>query len=571
MANINPHNLPTHWAAHFVDALASLGLKHVVISPGSRSTPLTLAFAQHPHIQKHVVLDERSAGFIALGIGHESGIPAALVCTSGTAVANYLPAVIEAKMSGVPMMVLSADRPPMHRNVGANQAIDQSNLFGGYSVFFTDVGEPKETSADTNFIEMVAKQAITDAKQLGGASHINFPFRKPFEPDPSFFEQLPSYYNQLAAKRRTIAREEVSFSLPDAFYEKLISANKPVVLAGPLQGNHHLAHISKHLQKLGVPVLFEAGGMSDGVSNSIIAGFNSFLKHAQYREVLAPDLIIRIGAMPTGKGLDDYLIHHKNVQNIWVGDSLRWSNAHLVDQITIPVTRFDVLGEPIVQANKQWITWLNTWKSVSEQYLGNRKKVMGLEDSKLTDGSVYSILGKHIGNQTLFVSNSFPARDIDNFGLPELGNRKIYMNRGASGIDGVTSTALGVALSNGSGNILLTGDLAFLHDLNALLAANKTSNCNLTIIVINNDGGSIFRMLPVFKASDWFTNYFETPQKAQIEDLCKGFGIEYQRASTQSELSAAFSSLTNGIKVIECKTDTTLSMKQRKSLEIPVL
>lgn len=571
MANIKPHNLPTQWAAHFVDALASLGLKHVVISPGSRSTPLTLAFAQHPDIQKHVVLDERSAGFIALGIGLESGIPAALVCTSGTAVANYLPAVIEAKMSGVPMMVLSADRPQMHRNVGANQAIDQSNLFGVYSVFFTDVGEPKETTADINFIEMVAKKAFSSSTQFGGAAHINFPFRKPFEPESSFFEQLPSYYNQLAAKRRTSAREEITFSLPDAFYTRLFNTKNPVVLAGPLQGNNHLAQISKHLQKLGVPVLFEAGGMSDGVTNTIIAGFNSFLKHAEYREILTPDLIIRIGAMPTGKGLDDYLVHHKTVQNIWLGDPLRWSNAHLVDQISIPVTKFDVLGEPIMQVNKQWITWLDTWNSVSEKFLKNRKKVISSEVSNLTDGSVYTTLAKSIGNQSLFVSNSFPARDIDNFGLPELGNRKIFMNRGASGIDGVTSTALGVSLSNGSDNILLTGDLAFLHDINALLTANKTSSCNLTIVVINNEGGSIFRMLPVYQTSDWFTNYFETPQKAQIDDLCKSFGIEYLRVTTQSKLSDAFSSLTKGIKVIECKTDPSLSMKQRKSLEITVL
>jgi 2-succinyl-5-enolpyruvyl-6-hydroxy-3-cyclohexene-1-carboxylate synthase len=571
MANINPHNLPTQWAAHFVDALASLGLKHVVISPGSRSTPLTLAFAQHPDIQKHVVLDERSAGFIALGIGLESGTPAALVCTSGTAVANYLPAVIEAKMSGVPMMVLSADRPPMHRNIGANQAIDQSNLFGGYSVFYTDVGEPKEASADMTYIKMIAKQAFANAIQFGGAAHINFPFRKPLEPDTSFFEQLPSFYKQLATKRHILAQEKITFTLPVAFYKMLSRANKPVIIAGPLQGNHHLAQISKHLQELGVPILIEAGGMSDRISNTGIAGFNSFLKDAQYREALTPDLIIRIGAMPTGKGLDDYLVHHKTVQNIWLGDPLRWSNTHLVDQISIPVTKFDVLDEPIVPTNKQWINWLNTWNSVSEQFLKNRKKMISSEVGDLTDGSVYTTLGKHIGNQTLFVSNSFPARDIDNFGLPELGNRKIFMNRGASGIDGVTSTALGVALSNGSDNILLTGDLAFLHDINALLTANKTSSCNLTIVVINNEGGSIFRMLPVYQASDWFTNYFETPQKAQIDDLCKGFGIEYLRVTTQSELSDAFSSLTKGIKVIECKTDPSLSMKQRKSLEIPVL
>lgn len=224
------------WALEFVKELANNGLEHVVLSPGSRSTPLTMAFSLHPDIQKHVVLDERSAGFIALGIGKSTGKPAALVCTSGTAAANYYPAVIESRMSGTPLLILTADRPPQLRAIGASQAIDQIKLFGDYPVFFFEGGEPVRKQVDINRLKLLACQTFQDSIIWKGPAHVNFAFRKPLEPTPEFYKEQRDELNKSGKSlpKATILRASDSReSLPEEVIDIIQQAVNPVVIAGP--------------------------------------------------------------------------------------------------------------------------------------------------------------------------------------------------------------------------------------------------------------------------------------------------------------------------------------------------
>jgi 2-succinyl-5-enolpyruvyl-6-hydroxy-3-cyclohexene-1-carboxylate synthase len=539
----------------------------VVISPGSRSTPLTLAFAAHPFITSHVVVDERSAGFIALGIGMKSSSPAALVCTSGTAVANYLPAVVEAHMSGIPMLVLSADRPPSMRNIGANQAIRQAGIFGNYAGFEHDAGEPMNSDSDFRRLEILASQAWNLSTSLPGVAHINFPFRKPLEPDASFRESLPCYYEAaLQLRMQSVThRPAQTWTPPAEVLYQLSQAIRPVIIAGPLPHHGVLSELLVELEKTGTPVLREAAAGKSTVP-SRINGFNSFLKSGKLRQELEPDLIIRLGAAPVGKGLELYLTTHKHIPVVCFEMGNAWADPYQNGgmRVSIPAGNYTLHLSKLPYFKND--AWMSKWQSVSTAWLSRRTK--GLKGGLLLrDGDVYGAVLKNTTAPSIFmISNSFAARDADLFGMPELAAHDIFMNRGASGIDGITSTAAGLAIASDLPVTLITGDLAFLHDTTALLSVSRLApGKKLRIIVINNAGGSIFRMLPVYELSEWFTRFFETPQSADLPALARAFGINTHEVNTLEELNEALRTNTD-IQVIVCNTDAELSMNQREML-----
>lgn len=602
MGNLHPQDIPLLWCATFVSELHKCGLRHVVISPGSRSTPLVLAFAQHKGIRKHIVLDERSAAFVALGIGIESGQPAALVCTSGSAVANYFPAVVEAKMSGTPLLILSADRPPMNRNTGANQTINQDHFFGDYSVFFADPGEPRNTQQDMEYLRSLASQAYMSGLERKGPSHVNFPFRKPFEPSAETLHNLPDFYFSDATHRPNpvvSTHSQRIWKIPTEIRTKIESSDYPIAVCGPRLGERHLGKITELLKSIGIPVLQEAGSIwqsdqnidkknrsevaSDlkqnaliDESSALISGFNTFLQNDKIRKNLKPDLIIRIGAFPVGKGAELFLEEYKSVETILFTSSERYSNPIFARQLRVATPNFDQINpvwenSEIEAIGKKWQSWHQNWKRLSDVFVKKRNEIIAGKNREkpayLTDGEVYDLVAKYIGDHDLMVSSSFPARDVDMFGMPGLSGRNIYMNRGASGIDGVSSTALGIAVASYKPTVLITGDLAFLHDANALLSLKKFKEAKLTIIVINNSGGSIFRMLPVAEKKDFFNFYFETPQEADITRICGGFGLACKTASNAESLEEVLKNhdfRKSG--VIECITNPDDSMKLRKAV-----
>lgn len=574
MPDTNPHlveNFSTFWSAVFVNELYRNGLRHVVLSPGSRSTPLTLAFAAHPHIKHHVVLDERSAAYIALGIGMKSKNPAAVVCTSGTAVANYLPAVVEARMSGVPMLILSADRPPNLRNIGANQAIRQTHIFGDYAVFNHDAGEPVDSPGDLRRLQILANQAWFSSIDQAGASHINFPFRKPLEPTKAFRENLASYYiNALAEISKPLTGfGEPHWEVPAALNELIEAAERPVVVAGPLQKSGTLSMLLNHLKRSGIPTLAEAGASDiEQYTEPSLSGFNAFLKSAETRKKLAPDLIIRLGASPVGKGLELYLSDYKDVNCIRFETGSAWSDPTMIGglRISVPPQSSVFNGPELPVFSGQ--SWQEEWKNIADEWIEKRNAIV-LSDESFTDGDVYPVVAASLNEpHSVMISNSFAARDVDLFGMPDFAKHDIYMNRGASGIDGVTSTAVGLAIASEKPVLLITGDLAFLHDTTALLSANRLkSGQNLRIIVINNAGGSIFRMLPVYEPEQWFTELFETPQQASLPNLSAAFGLDTSEANTATELKNILAKHNAAnVQVIICNTNVAESMIQRQRL-----
>lgn len=545
-----------------------MGLRHVIISPGSRSTPLVMAFAAHSGIKKHVVLDERSAAFIALGIGMQSGNPAALVCTSGTAVANYFPAVIESKMSEIPMLVFSADRPQADRDVGANQAIDQIQLFGNKTVYFADTGLCNLSNESVLELRKTAHAAWNTSKNISGCSHINFPFKKPLEPNAAFIQNLSNWYSDFVPLEidspLDFDKDEITL---DATTLKLINqCKRPVVLCGPSNDTNAVANIAEHFSKSGVPILIEPGSTNRRLSlnNEAINHFNAFLRHEETCKDLSPDLIIKIGGEPVGKGVEKYLNYHKNTQSIHFHTYTRVSNPAKLPQIRVPAgngyfksTSPEFNPEP---------SWLNKWKTMAEQ-VHRRRQYYIKNDEFLRDGDIHSILTDHLStDDILMVSNSFPVRDLDLFGAPTVNANIIYMSRGASGIDGITSTTVGLSIASDRPIYLITGDLAFMHDINALLSF-KLLTKRLIILVINNNGGSIFRMLPAKKLDLYFRDYFETPQDVDIQKICASFGVNCFQVNKAQQLNALLeSNQLQHTTVIECVTDPDQSMKQRTDI-----
>lgn len=555
----------------------------MVISPGSRSTPLTLAFAAHPDIHKFVVLDERAAAFRALGIARECGVPTALVCTSGTAVSNYLPALTEAAASGVPLLALTADRPPNQRHIGANQTIQQTDIFGKVAVFSVDCGEPVNNETDFRRLEILGAQAWFTAIKHAGPAHINLPFRKPLEPDADFFKSLPAWYadaqhDRVGAWYTDIESED--FTLPADFMRMLTQARCPVVIAGPTYARTSAAALFEFCSANEIPVLAEPGSGWSPVygSGTAISGFNAFLRGKSVRTFLLPDLIVRLGAMPTGKGLELYLRDNALVPQILLSAAPELSNPSLSSIMRISVPTGAAIRMPEITGKVRLESdWLQRWSALSKAYLAGRESWFSgkllppsgaitnlAAEFPLTDGDVHRLVSRHIPPRVrLMISNSFPARDADTFAMPELSGIRTYMNRGASGIDGITSTAAGIALGSGCETWLVTGDLAFLHDLSGLLNL-CAENISLTIIVVNNKGGTIFRMLPVYSDADWYKTYFETPQHADLGLLSTALGAKCVQVATRSALDEALRARgVTGVRVIECRTDANASMQER--------
>lgn len=550
------------WCAELVDSLYRNGVRHAVISPGSRSTPLTIAFACHPDIKKTIVLDERSAAFIALGIGKASGTPAALVCTSGTAVANYMPAVVEAKESGVPMVILSADRPPNLRGTGSSQTIDQVKLFGDYAIFFHEAGEPVFEPEDIRRIRYAAVQAVTEAKETGGAAHINLPFRKPLEPEDGEMDAVKKRYRDSAAINpgETLVKRTAA---PHGELQELLNrSERPLIIAGPVESRNDLpTFINTLAERRKIPVLAEPGSKREN-SQFLITGFEQFLRHPETIEELKPDLLIRTGDQPFTKSVQTALQQWQDIPLISVTADDRW-------QANSPASEYRVTFRPdeipVLDGIKpqQDDAWLQRWKKVEKQSADARRQFLDSEKN-LTDGHVFDHFGRTLGkNWNVMLSNSFPVRDMAMFGAPSAGQ---FVNRGAAGIDGITSTAAGLAIASGKSTCCITGDLAFLHDSNALLSLQKM-DVSFHVVVINNNGGTIFRMLPVYGNKEVYDTYFETPQQAEISSLAAAYNLPYIKISTIEELSRFDpNSPDPGAVIIECVTDADKSMEIRNRL-----
>ncbi|WP_234572339.1 2-succinyl-5-enolpyruvyl-6-hydroxy-3-cyclohexene-1-carboxylic-acid synthase [Rhodohalobacter sp. 614A] len=558
------------WSLTLLSSLYDSGVRHAVISPGSRSTPLTLAASIHPGIQKKVVLDERSAAFIALGIGKSTGFPAVLICTSGTAVTNYYPAVIEAKESGVPLIVLSADRPPNLRNLGSSQTIDQLKIFGNQTVFFHEAGEPSGEKSDLKRIAYAGKQAIDFSIDRGGAAHINLAFRKPLEPDVDFFNQEKERLSKFSFDTEPERFSNACEITPNQKILDFIEASgKPLIIAGPANPAHALTQqidsISNHLN---APVLAEPGSQVSNEQKNRINHFDLFTRDREIRKSLQPDLILRFGDQPFSSSLLWMLEEWNDIPVIHLSARKSPQDHAISVSHTIYCQKIDSINLDRIQPKTE-IDWLEKWRRYQQKAGSILQRRVRKTDS-LTDGHIFSYFSEQLLNDwNVMLSNSLPARDMLTFGHVHPNQ---FVNRGAAGIDGILSTAIGIHFSSNIPTCCLIGDLAFLHDSNALYTLQQVEDRPFVVIVVNNQGGNIFKMLPVYRnekkaaPGEIFQSYFETPQKTDISHLAKASGIHYQKIDSLSSLNKVKLDEFEEATIIECVTDRQASMNLRIGL-----
>lgn len=556
---------PLKWSAYFLQALYTAGSQHLFISPGSRSTPLVLAAALHPGFSKTVILDERSAAFAALGASRKSGRPSVLICTSGTAAANYYPAIIEAKESGVPLVVLTADRPPGSRQIGSSQTIDQIKLYGNQAVFFHEAGEPANQLQDHRRIIYLAGQAHKLSVRLGGASHINFPFRKPLEPGEDQAAEVLTYYESAKSKTASFQTKPSSRTIrlsPDLI-SALSASEKPLVIGGVSTREHDLSDTGMTLSRLlSAPIIAEPGSWYPDHSNRVYR-FEQILKNLPDHQI--PDLIVRTGDQPFTRSVIDFLsgMHNIPIFHFTAREADQDHAMNVTRQIVME--KSDKLLLP--EFHKRPDKWLRSWL-VLNQHAQNILIQTLNETDTLTDGHVVQSFARETRGFPQMISNSFTPRDLalfgDYFGLNDL-------NRGAAGIDGILSTAAGMASVSDEKVYCLAGDLAFLHDSNALFTI-KNLKTPLITVVINNSGGAIFKMLPVYRklnafiTDDMFKTYFETPHQISVQKLAEAAGLPYYKATTPAELQAIPLRDLRESAIIECVTDPDLSMSVRQKL-----
>lgn len=549
-------------ASVLISSFYRQGIRHAIVSPGSRSTPLTMAAAHHPGLKKQVVLDERSAAFIALGIGKATGVPALLVCTSGTAAVNYMPAVTEARQSGVPMVVCTADRPPYLRGTGSSQTIDQVKLFGDQVVWFHELGEPADTQQEIRRISFAAEQAVRESTRTFGAAHINIPFRKPLEPRPDDLQSsIKMFQKQVSENLPDSTQPAQSCKLPAHILDMLNQSERPLLIAGPSNPFQSVSEtILEISESLVAPILAEPGS---GISSHPhrITGFEQFLRNPSPLSSLQPDLILRFGDQPFTKSVLTALDKWNEVPLIRFDARNSWQDHQMNSLYIVSLSAGTRLDKEDLVGNTT-DDWLDTWHTISDRAALERNDSLKRE-ATLCDGHLFDRIAHSLPHHwNLMLSNSLPVRDAALFGSPESTQ---FVNRGAAGIDGIVSTALGIAEATKKPTCCVVGDLAFLHDSNALLTLAR-SEAPVIIMIVNNGGGTIFRMLPVHEQQDIYREYFETPHNPDIGHIAKAHHLPYKRIDTLQKLSAFQFSEHEGPIIIECVTDAGKSMEMRKKL-----
>ena len=555
------NNLNLLWSYVLTETLKRLGLKCAVICPGSRSTALTVAFVQQiPHIEAIPILDERSAAFFALGQAKATGKPVVLVCTSGTAGANFYPAVIEARESRVPLLILTTDRPAELRDCHSGQTIDQVKLYGNYPNWQTELATP---SVDMGMLGYLRQTVIHAWERCqfpnSGAVHLNIPFRDPLAPIPDgtdFTLDTEDFFSSLISTLLPIT----NYQLPITNYQKGIIIAGVAQPQAPEEYCRAIANLSQSLQW---PVLTE--GLSPvrnytDLNPYLISTYDIILRNQQLAKELSPEIVIQIGEMPTSKELRNWLIttnsQHFIIDNCDQNlDPLHGKTTHL----RISVTEIGKLEIEELAKSEYLQKWCIAEKQVRKNIDDYFENIDELIESKTA-----WLISQNLAPETpLFIANSMPVRDVEFFWKPNNLRIKPYFNRGANGIDGTLSTALGIAHHQQS-SVMLTGDLSLLHDTNGFLIKNKFIG-HLTIILINNNGGGIFEMLPIAQFNPPFEEFFATPQNIDFAQLCATYNVQYQLINSWEELKDSLKQLPKiGIRVLEVKTNRKRDVMWRK-------
>ncbi|RCJ17282.1 2-succinyl-5-enolpyruvyl-6-hydroxy-3-cyclohexene-1-carboxylic-acid synthase [Nostoc sp. ATCC 43529] len=574
-------NINQLWAYILTETLKQLGLTCAIICPGSRSTPLAVAFAKlAPEIEAISVLDERSAAFFALGQAKATGRPVVLLCTSGTAGANFYPAVIEASYSRVPLLVLTTDRPPELRDCHSGQTIDQLRLYGNYPNWQAELALPSAEMGMLAYLrQMVIHSWETAQIPTKGPVHLNIPFRDPLAPVPDgsdlSFLQSQFHPEDFFAGIANITPYPIPYA-PCPIPKEWKQCDRGIIIAGvaqPQQPQEYCKAIAQLSQTLKWPVLAE--GLSPlrnyaDLNPYLISTYDLILRNQQLAKQLAPQMVIQIGEMPTSKELRTWIdatqpqrwvIDNSN-QNL---DPLHGRTTHLrmsVEQLAVWLDKGEG-GENSSLSPSSSPDYLRQWCAAEAQVRTAVDQTMGNME-ELFEGKAAWLISQTLPPGTpLFIANSMPVRDVEFFWKPNNLRVRSYFNRGANGIDGTLSTALGIAYRQQS-SVMLTGDLALLHDTNGFLIRNKFVG-HLTIVLINNNGGGIFEMLPIAKFDPPFEEFFGTPQDINFAQLCATYNVQHELITSWEQLQQKLNPLpTKGIRVLELQTNRKADAKWRQ-------
>ena len=531
----------------FVDELARSGMRAACTSPGSRSAPLALTLAREPRLRCYSHVDERCAGFFALGLAKASGLPVAVTCTSGTAAAELLPAAIEAREARVPLLLLTADRPPELRENGAGQAIDQLKIFGSAAKWFFEVGTHEASPERLRWIRTLACRAYaTTLEGRPGVVHLNFLLREPLVTDEPLGDDASGRADGGPFVRRH--REDHYSAEEDIETTRHLigSAKRGVVVAGrdergSLDWSPGIG-AAKFAAALGWPLL------ADPLSNArrgpaAIAHYDALLREEALLAPLRPDLVLRVGDLPVSKPLRSWLGELAGVPQIAFDPDGAWQDPASVLSHSLQIDHGSVLETlsegTLHRADRDWLA---QWRSADERAAEAIHGV--LAESGLSEPVVAAELGVLLGEDaTLFVASSMPVREIETFWPAREDPPRVLCNRGANGIDGIVSSAFGAAAANRGPVVLLIGDVALAHDIGGLLAA-KRLGLKLTIVLLDNGGGGIFDFLPVAenelaREHDIFTRHIATPTGLDFADAAKLYGLGHERAEDVSGFRVA--------------------------------
>ena len=533
--------------------LAACGVAEVVVSPGSRSTALAVMARNQEGLRVTVQLDERVAGFCALGMAKASGRPVAVVCTSGTAAANHLPAVVEAHYSGVPLIVCTADRPPELRDAGAGQTIDQVKLYGDHVRWYT------ETPCEVDNPEYFARLAVRAATTAGagpnpGPAHLNWPFRKPLE------SREPVPRTSASAGRPVVAVRPLFDA--DVDEVRRLAGRRGLIVSGALDVDDvGAAAIVGFAEAAGWPIVADAGSQLRGRGPLVLDGAEWVLHSAD----LAPEVLVRIGGPPSNRAVIDFVASCGATDRLLVDPRRRWEDPSFKWTVALASDPVALLGEAATQMASTEDAWAASWIEAAGDSWDRVDAALG--DHRLLEPRLATTLLRALPPEVpLYASSSMPVRDVTSYWPPDAPSRRVLVNRGANGIDGVVSSALGACLALGEPMAALVGDVALLHDIGGLLAASR-SEADLTVVVPNNDGGGIFSLLPVADGGSdvYFDELFHAPHGVSLEDLSRGLGVGYHRAE-QADVLADHLAKASGVTVIEVPIDHDAAIEQRRLL-----
>ena len=567
------------YIAALVDEFYQLGVRHAVFSPGSRSTTMAMLFKEHEGFETYMNIDERSASFMALGIAKAHKEPTVLVCTSGSAVAHYLPAILEAQYTGIPLVVLSADRPHTLLHVGAPQTVDQHKIFGTAVNYFEELAVPQESHYYT-YPRQVARKAYMKAMDTKkGPVHINVPLFEPLVPElsrnhfeagrSSFKVVKPNYSSVFGCDNRnnlTHINNAIDIAHgndgTNEINDLLKRYERILILAGPQIDIDEAETIRSFGEALQAPILADPLSNVRGCSTSkvVISTYDALLAGQALWHELKPDCVIQFGQIVVSKRVQQMIASWTDVEYIEVNPTMDSMNP--TGKTTIHMQASIDVFTHLHGKNNSSDTYLNIWRRLDQA--GKKQLSTAIDEPHCFEGRTIRELQKKIPEDgQIFVANSMTIRDFDYFWFSGESKAVLYGNRGVNGIDGTISTALGLAV-NGRPTYLVTGDLSLFHDLNGLAVA-KTHNLNLTIILHNNDGGGIFEYLPQ-KGTKHFDYLFSTSQGLDYSGAAKLYGCGYTKISSPDELSSVLAKIgqESGVHIIEIPTNREYSRELHK-------